>query len=168
VDNVGRLARGLHPSVLDDMGLAAAVRRHVSDYARSFGWSVDLRLESVASQRFPPLVQTTMYRIFQESLTNVARHAQARAVGVELQLVGTVLDLVVRDDGVGFDAGTARGEAPGLGLHGMRERVALLGGTVEIESRPGQGTTVRAHIPAGIAAPPPRQTQSRPRRKRTE
>jgi signal transduction histidine kinase len=163
VDNVGRLARGLHPSVLDDKGLAAAARRHVGDYADAFGVAVDLRLESIAALRLPPLVQTTMYRILQEALTNVARHARARTVGVELTDDGTVLELVVRDDGTGFDVGAALKEASGLGLHGMRERVALLGGSVEIESEPGHGTRVRARIPDGGAARSPSRPGARPR-----
>ncbi len=154
VDDVGRLARGLHPSVLDDMGFVAAARRHVIDYAQAFGIAVDLRLESVAALPLPPLLQTTLYRVLQEALTNVARHARARAVTVEVGREGTTLELVVRDDGVGFDAGAALDHASGLGLHGMRERVALLGGSLEITSRPGQGTTVRATIPAGLAPAP--------------
>jgi signal transduction histidine kinase len=159
VDNVGRLARGLHPSVLDDMGLAAAARRHVSDFAQAFGVAVDLRLESSVSHRLPSPVQTTMYRILQEALTNVARHARAGAVGVELKCEETTLELVVRDDGVGFDADASRREAAGLGLHGMQERVALLGGSVEIESRPGHGTMIRARIPAGL---PPDNSRAGP------
>jgi signal transduction histidine kinase len=151
VDNVGRLARGLHPSVLDDVGLAAAARRHVTDYARTFGIAVDLRMDGLVSLRLPSLVQTTLYRILQEALTNVARHARARAVGVELTHEEDVLELVVRDDGVGFESVAALSDVSGLGLHGMRERVALLGGSVEIESRPGHGTVVRARIPAGVA-----------------
>jgi signal transduction histidine kinase len=161
VDDVGRLARGLHPSLLDDMGFVAAARRHVIDYTDAFGIAVDLRLERVTSLRLPPLVQTTMYRILQEALTNVARHAKARAVTVEVGREGAMLDLVVRDDGVGFDAEAVLDRASGLGLHGMRERVALLGGSVEIESSPGHGTTVRARIPAGVS-PPPRRSQRRP------
>ena len=150
VDNVARLARGLHPSVLDDMGLAAAVRRHVSDYSRSFGVAVDLRLEEIESDPLSPLVQTTMYRIVQEALTNVARHARAKRIGVEFRHEGSTLVLLVRDDGVGFEAGAARAGASGLGLNGMRERVALLGGSVEIASRPGQGTLIRARIHTGL------------------
>ena len=165
VDNVGRLARGLHPSVLDDKGLAAAVRRHVSDYANSLGVAVDLRVKGTVSRRLPPLVQTTMYRILQEALTNVARHARAQVVGVELKHERTMLELVVLDDGVGFDAGSALSEAVGLGLRGMQERVALLGGSVEIESRPGHGTRVRARIPAAVAAPP--LTNAKPARPST-
>lgn len=166
VADVGRLARGLHPSVLDDLGLAAAARRHVNDFRTSFGVAVDLRVDSIVSLRLPPLVQTTMYRILQEALTNVARHARARLVDVELTYEGGALELAVRDDGVGFDAGETVQEASGLGLHGMRERVALLGGAVEIESSPGHGTVVRARVPGGIA-PPPRRTQRRKRRERT-
>jgi len=154
VDDVGRLARGLHPSVLDDLGLAAAARRHVNDFTKSFGVAVDLRVDGIVSLRLSPLVQTTMYRILQEALTNVARHARARSVDVELTYEGGALELAVRDDGVGFDAGETVHKASGLGLHGMRERVALLGGAVEIESSPGHGTVVRARIPGGIALPP--------------
>ncbi len=168
VDNIGRLARGLHPSVLDDMGLVAAARRYVGDYARSFGTSVDLASEGLDSYRVPPLIATSLYRILQEALTNVARHARAKKVVVELKRDGSTLELVVRDDGVGFDAEAARDEGSGLGLHGIQERVALLGGSVEIESRSGGGTVVRARIPAGpVALPAPRQTQSRLRRNRT-
>ena len=154
VGNIGRLARGLHPSVLDDMGLVAAARRYVGDYARSFGTSVDLASEGLDSYLVPPLIATSMYRILQEALTNVARHARAKKVVVGLKHDGSTLELLVRDDGVGFDAGAARNAASGLGLHGMQERVALLGGSVEIESRPGHGTMVRARIPAGDTAPP--------------
>jgi signal transduction histidine kinase len=158
VDNVGRLARGLHPAVLDDRGLAAAARRHVNDFAKSFGIAVDLRVERGVSRRPSPLVQTTMYRILQEALTNVARHARAKVVGVVLRHEGTMLELVIRDDGVGFDSAAALKRASGLGLHGMQERVALLGGSVEIASRPGQGTMIRARIPA---PPPPRRDPER-------
>jgi len=167
VDNVGRLARGLHPSVLDDLGLVVAAKRYVDDYARSFGTPLDFASDDLDSHEVPPLVATTVYRILQEALTNVARHARAKKVAVGLRRDGSTLELLVEDDGVGFDAGGALKEASGLGLHGMRERVALLGGSVEIDSRPGHGTTVRARIPAGVAATPPEQTKSRPRRKRT-
>jgi signal transduction histidine kinase len=148
VENVGRLARGLHPSVLDDMGLAAAARRYVSDYRKTFGVAVHIRANSIVADGLPPLAQTTMYRILQEALTNIARHARAQAVHVDLKQDGTALELVIRDDGVGFDVGAVLHAASGLGLHGMQERVALLGGSVEIASQPGQGTTIRARIPA--------------------
>lgn len=148
VDDVGRLARGLHPAVLDDRGLVAAARRHVSDFAKSFGIAVDLRVDGGISRRLSPLTRTTAYRILQEALTNVARHARAKEAGVVLKQEGPLLELVIRDDGVGFDSAGALRKASGLGLHGMQERVALLGGSVEIESRPGHGTMIRARIPA--------------------
>ncbi len=147
VDNVGRLARGLHPSVLDDLGLLAAARRYVSDYTKAHGLTVDLRSEGVGTQQLPSLVQTTVYRILQEGLTNVARHAQARTVDVELKLDRGLLSLLIQDDGVGFEPRSTRGEASGLGLHGMGERAALLGGSLDIDSTPGRGTTVRANVP---------------------
>jgi PAS domain S-box-containing protein len=156
VDNVGRLARGLHPSLLDDLGLAAAVRRHVSDFTKSFGVTVDLRLAAIASRRLTPLMQTTLYRILQEALTNVARHARVGAAEVEFKYHGAMLQLVVRDKGVGFDPDAVLTDTIGLGLHGMKERVALLGGSVEINSAPGRGTSIRARIP-----PPPPKTGSR-------
>ena len=149
VDDIGRLARGLHPAVLDDKGLAAAARRHVGDFAKSFGIVVHLRVGSTVSRLPSPLVQTTVYRILQEALTNVARHARAQSVAVVLKLEGPMLELVIRDDGIGFDSAAAMRKHSGLGLHGMRERVALLGGSVEIESRPGQGTKIHVEIPAG-------------------
>jgi len=148
VDDVGRLARGLHPAVLDDKGLVAAARRHVSDFAKAFGVVVDLRMHGSVPRRLAPLAQSTMYRILQEALTNVARHARARVVGVVLTRKDAMLELVIRDDGVGFDSVAVLSEASGLGLHGMQERVALLGGSVQIESRPGHGTIIRARIPA--------------------
>jgi signal transduction histidine kinase len=154
VDDVGRLARGLHPSVLDDLGLVAAAQRQVADFTASYGVAAEFRGEGIGARRLPPLVQTTAFRILQEALTNVARHARARAAGVELKLEETALELVVRDDGVGFDAGRTLRDAPGLGLHGMRERVALLGGSVEIESSPGHGTVVRARTPPSPPPPP--------------
>jgi len=156
VDEVGRLARGLHPAVLDDNGLAAAARRYVGDYVRSFGTAVDFVAGDLDSPRLAPLAAATMYRILQETLTNVARHAQARRVAIELKRDESSLELVVRDDGVGFEAMLARDTEAGLGLHGMRERVALLGGSIHIDSKTGRGTEVRACIPAGEESPPPR------------
>ncbi|HET9387091.1 MAG TPA: PAS domain-containing sensor histidine kinase [Gemmatimonadales bacterium] len=149
VDDVGRLARGLHPAVLDDKGLVAAMRRHASDFAKAFGVVVDLRVQARVARRLSPLVQSTAYRILQEALTNVARHARAHRVGVVLTHKDAMLELVIHDDGVGFDPAAALNEASGLGLHGMQERVALLGGSVQIASRAGHGTTILARIPTG-------------------
>ena len=140
---IGRLSRGLHPSILDDVGLAAAVTRHVQDFARLHGIPVDVRIDGLDGEPLPPLVQTTVYRVLQEALTNVARHARARSVRVRLARVEAMVELRVQDDGAGFTSG----DGGRLGLRGMRERAALLGGGITVESQPGAGTTILAHFP---------------------
>jgi PAS domain S-box-containing protein len=144
LQDVGRLARGLHPSVLDDLGLTVAVIRYVQEFARRHGIVEDTRIEGLDSESPVPLVQNTVYRVLQEALTNVAKHAGARRVSVRLVRLETAVELRVRDDGVGFEPG-ANGR--GLGLQSMRERAALLGGTVQLESERGKGTMVTARFP---------------------
>jgi chemotaxis family two-component system sensor kinase Cph1 len=98
----------------------------------------------------PPRVETALYRIAQEALTNVVRHAQARNVGVLLEVRDTFVLLIIEDDGKGFDVSWTMGShvhQGNLGLYGMRERAALLGGTLTVESAPGEGTSVFAQIP---------------------
>jgi signal transduction histidine kinase len=146
VDEVGRVARGLHPAVLDDTGLATAARRYVRDYTRTFGIAAELSSRRVDSPRLSAVAAATTYRILQEALTNVAKHARARHVAVTLKRTAAWLELTVRDDGIGFDS--SADSVRRLGLHGMRERATLLGGTIAIESRPRGGTTVRARLPA--------------------
>jgi len=147
--DVRRLARGLHPSILDDLGLATAVRRYVEEFARLYGIVVDVRIKGLDSNRVPLHVQTTVYRVLQEALNNVAKHAAAQRVSVRLRREMTTVELRVQDDGVGIKPLRAPtpGERRGLGLISMRERVALLGGSVLVESQPGAGTTVTACIP---------------------
>jgi len=151
LDEVGRLSRGLHPSVLDDVGLDAAVTRHVQEFADRHGVAADVRIEGFDGEPLPPLLQTTVYRVLQEALTNVAKHARARSVGVRLVRDGSTVELRVRDDGIGLHpAGPAEataGEWRRLGLQGIRERAALLGGSVEVASQPGAGTTITVHLP---------------------
>jgi PAS domain S-box-containing protein len=145
LSDVGRLARGLHPSVLDDLGLAVAVTRHVQEFARLNGITADTRIEGLEADPPLPLVQTTVYRVLQEALTNVAKHAGARCVSVRLVRDETMVELRVRDDGVGFEPGAV--DHRGLGLQGMQERAALLGGVVRLESAPGRGTMITARFP---------------------
>ena len=147
VGDVSRLARGLHPAVLDDNGLAAAAATYVADYARSHKVKVSFVVGDLDSPRLVPFAAATVYRILQEALTNVARHARATRIAVKLTRDDEKLGLVVRDNGVGFDATLARGSRSGLGLRGMQERVALLRGSIRIDSVKRQGTTVRASIP---------------------
>jgi PAS domain S-box-containing protein len=150
--DVGRLARGLHPRVLDDLGFAAAVTGQVQEFAELHGIAVDARVKVPDADRLPPVLQTTLYRVLQEALTNVARHAEARHVRVRLGREAATLTLCVQDDGIGMTPRAARGplgagQHRGLGLEGMRERVALLGGSVHVDSEPGKGTTVAVRIP---------------------
>lgn len=149
--DVGRLARGLHPSILDDLGLAAAVAHQAHDLAEVHGVAVDVRIEGLDAEPLPPLLQTTVYRVLQEALTNVARHAAARSVRVQLVCDEAKVELSVQDDGVGFDSKARADPTPGgrrrLGLRGMRERAALIGGSVDVVSPPGAGTTITAYFP---------------------
>ncbi|HEY3367050.1 MAG TPA: histidine kinase [Symbiobacteriaceae bacterium] len=146
LDSVRQLSRQLRPSVLDDAGLVPALRRHIDDFARHYGRGVDLQVVGDESRRLPMEVETAAYRIVQEALTNVARHAQARSVSVVLDLSGDTLSAVVEDDGVGFDTEQID---QSTGILGMRERATLLGGTLTIESRPGAGATIFVKLPIG-------------------
>ncbi|QEL20426.1 PAS domain-containing sensor histidine kinase [Limnoglobus roseus] len=145
-DGMGRelhaAAVRLRPTALDDLGLEAAVRELAVDWSRQHG--VAATVEVRVGGRLPGAVETTVYRVVQEALTNAAKHARAAAVGVTVFAAGGEVRAVVEDDGVGFDptGATAR-----LGLVGMRERLAQVGGEVEVESAPGRGTTIIARIP---------------------
>ncbi len=153
VGDLGRLARGLHPSALDELGLLAAVRRLLDDARAAHGITINLRvsgqeLESLLS----PNERLTIYRVLQEALTNVARHAAAQTVDVTMTIGAHVVEVDVEDDGQGFDPAqpSSRHElSSGLGLVSMKERAILMGGEVVIESAPGRGTTVQATIPVG-------------------
>jgi PAS domain S-box-containing protein len=150
--DVGRLARGLHPGILEDLGLSQAVTRHLQEVADLHGIAADVRVEGLDAGPLPPLVQSTVYRVLQEALTNVVRHAGARRVSVRLLRDESTIELQVRDDGVGFDPDAVPGNSAavkrrGLGLQGIQERTVLLGGTVRLESKPGKGTTIRARFP---------------------
>jgi PAS domain S-box-containing protein len=155
LNEVGRLSRGLHPSVLDDVGLPAAVTRHTEEFSEVYGIAVDVRIEGSEAEPLPPLLQTTVYRVLQEALTNVARHAGAHRVSVRLARGAATVELQVRDDGNGFEpmapAEAAGGNRRPLGLRSMRERAALLGGSVDVAARPGAGTTITAIFPVSGA-----------------
>ena len=143
------LALELRPSVLDDLGLVAALKRYVKDYATGFGLDADFEAVGLEEKRLTPQVETTLYRIVQEALTNVARHAEASHVSVLLeQRRGSVIG-IVEDDGRGFDVEgvLTSGQLKRLGLHGMQERASLVGGKLTLESTPGIGTAVFIEIP---------------------
>ncbi|MFL5303185.1 MAG: PAS domain-containing protein [Anaeromyxobacteraceae bacterium] len=143
------LAQDLRPPLLDELGLEASLRWYVGREAKRAGLTSRLALAPLA-QRPPATVETTAFRVAQEALTNVIRHAQAHIVAVELRESDGSLQLVVRDDGRGFDVPAARKRAAhggSQGLLSMQERVALAGGDLEIESEVGRGTSVRARLP---------------------
>ena len=141
--DVRRLAVELRPAALDDFGLAAAIERLVETYRDGASTRVDLELQ-IGSARLPRDIETTLYRIVQEALTNITKHAEASRVSILLTRTARSAVLVVEDDGVGFDSS---GRAVGrLGLAGMRERVVLVGGRLRIESG-SAGTTIAVEIP---------------------
>ena len=137
----------LRPTVLDDYGLAAAVRLQV-EMLRSEGLEVGFE-EALGDERLPPEVETTLFRVAQEALTNVRKHAQASRVCVVLDHPSRAVRLQVGDDGHGFvpdEMKRSNGPGERVGLSGMRERLSLLGGRFELRSEPGSGTTVTAEV----------------------
>ncbi len=145
------LAWELRPTALDDLGLATALMNFVEEWSGHYQISAEARVTGFNSGelRLSPQTETCIYRIAQESLNNVYKHAQAARVSVILERRDGHAMLIVEDDGVGFDLAEAPSweDGRGLGLVGMRERAALLGGSVELESAPGKGTTVFARVP---------------------
>ena len=149
-----RLAWGLRPSVLDDLGLATAVERYAEEFGRARGIAVTLQTAGLDRDRMPAAVETALYRIMQEALSNVARHAEAHQVHVRLERRGATVVLVVEDDGRGFDPThppVASGTTRGLGIHSMRERAAVHKGSLAIDSAPESGTRVAVDIPLPVA-----------------
>jgi signal transduction histidine kinase len=144
LQDVRRLAVELRPSALDDFGLVAALERLTASISEQTGIAIDFE-PALTTDRLPEEVETALYRIVQESLTNVVKHAKARNVSVLLALKDGAVKAMIEDDGGGFDPAERTGE--GFGLVGMRERLALLGGRLEIESSDGAGTTVAAEVP---------------------
>jgi signal transduction histidine kinase len=144
LQDVRRLAVELRPKALDDFGLVPAVERLVETFKSSTGIVVQFEAR-LGEERLPSEVETTLYRVVQEALTNVAKHAGARTVSVVLGRRGSSATAVVEDDGEGF--GRADEDAGGIGLAGMRERLALLDGRLVVESDPASGTTLVAEVP---------------------
>ena len=147
---VRKLAAELRPSILDDLGLVAALDWHSQEFTRRFHVEVDFRCEP-GDLHVSSLVATGLFRMYQESLTNVARHAGAEKVIARLKLSNDQITLTVRDDGKGFDMkGSDKGKT--LGLLGMKERALMIGGKLEIHSSPGKGTTIVIKVPLEMEA----------------
>ena len=145
LQDVRRLALELRPKALDDFGLVPALERLVETFREQTGIEVDLS-PHLGDERLPSDVETTLYRITQEALTNVVKHAHAQHVSIVLTRRDGSISTVIEDDGRGF---ADQGSTDGLGLLGMRERVALVGGRVRVESSPGAGTTLSIEVPSG-------------------
>lgn len=149
LETVHSLALQLRPSVLDDLGLVPALERLAAEFHATHGVPVALETNLRTRPRLSATVETTLYRIAQEALTNVARHAAAQHVSVILEAQRASVTLIVEDDGQGFDPGRLAAERNerSLGLFGMRERATLLGGAVTLESSPGNGATLFVEVP---------------------
>jgi signal transduction histidine kinase len=145
LQDVRRLAVELRPKALDDFGLVAALQRLAETFAEQTGIRVHVEA-ALGDSRLPAETETALYRIVQEALTNVIKHAQAGTVSVVLTRKGDRVVAVIEDDGRGFDPEDMRGER--LGLLGMRERIALVDGQLSVESRPGKGTTIAVEVPS--------------------
>lgn len=147
---VRTLALQLRPPALDDLGLVATLANYVEEWSARMLVAVDFHTIGMEEQRLPPAIETALYRLAQEALTNVLKHAQATSVSVIIERRANAVHMIVEDDGVGFDVAAARNSAHTehrLGLVGMDERVAQHGGTLTIESTPENGTTVFVRIP---------------------
>jgi PAS domain S-box-containing protein len=152
-----RLATDLRPRALDDLGLKSAIEQVLTEWTKRTKIPVDFECRACDEDQFPIGVSTAVYRVVQESLTNIAKHAAANSVTVLLERAGGRLVVVVEDDGKGFDTEDAfgrNGSGQRLGLLGMKERAELVGGVLDIESTPGDGTIVLMRIPLSSSSAP--------------
>jgi two-component system sensor histidine kinase UhpB len=153
LESIRTLALQLRPAVLDDLGLHAALRWLAEDCRERLRISVELHREvpttPTPGKEYPSLYETTLFRVAQESLTNVARHAQATHVSIELAQDEENISLRIHDNGQGYET-TQRGS--GLGISGMQERVSLLNGTLNLSSEAGKGTTVEVTLPLPVSS----------------
>lgn len=147
--DVNRLAWEIRPTALDDLGIQVAMRNFIEMWSERSGVAADLHL-TLDGRELPPTVESTLYRVLQEALTNVVRHAEASHVGVILGVSADTVSMIVEDNGRGFGWDPAETTTPPgrrLGLLGIRERLSLVEGTLEVETAPGRGTTLFIRIP---------------------
>jgi two-component system sensor histidine kinase UhpB len=153
LEGVRRFARGLRPPALDELGLIPAIESHVRSIREITEIDLSLDAEGTPDRDLPPEASLAVYRIVQEALSNVVRHSGATRAAVRVVREPDRLIVTVEDDGHGFNVPEVRAAGRGLGLFGMGERAAYLGGRVDVQSAPGTGTRVRAEIPLGDAGP---------------
>jgi two-component system, NarL family, sensor histidine kinase UhpB len=151
IDEVRRLSLALSPAVLEELGLVSALRWLIGSFKRGHGLEVVSEVAEIDAL-FPEPHRVTIYRVVQEALANIDRHARASSATVSIRLRDREVDFVVADDGRGFDPDEARGREPaekGVGLTTMGQRVRMMGGVFQLSSRPGQGTRIRFSLPLG-------------------
>jgi two-component system sensor histidine kinase UhpB len=154
LEGVRRFARGLRPPALDELGLAAALDAHARGLHEATGLSIRFHADEL-DDLLSPHAELALYRIVQEALSNVVRHAEATSARVELHRADGAIRAVVEDDGRGFEPGQVmQSDEGGMGLFGMQERAAYVGGTVEVTSTPGRGTRVEVEVPVQYDAAP--------------
>jgi signal transduction histidine kinase len=149
LQQVRNLSLRLRPSLLDDLGLIAALRWYLDRQSKTAGFTLHFNADPLI-RRLPAEIETACFRVVQEAITNIIKHSEAKEVDVALRQVDRFLELIVRDKGVGFDVKAARmkaAEGGSLGLLSMTERVSLVGGVFDIQSEPGKGTEINAHLP---------------------
>jgi PAS domain S-box-containing protein len=152
IEGLHRLAADLRPASLDHLGLEAALRQYSRSAASKFGLTVRFKARGFTAERLPAVVETALYRVVQEAMTNIVRHAQATHVDILAVRRADRVTVMVEDDGVGFEPGRVqRGDH--FGLLGMKERAEALGGTVTLESSPGAGSTVVVEVPSADPHP---------------
>jgi signal transduction histidine kinase len=151
IGRVRDLSLNLRPAMLDDLGLLPALLWHAERYTSQTNVRVGFQHGGLEGRRFSPDVETAMYRIIQEAMTNVARHAGVNQVSIRLWANPDALGAQIEDQGIGFDPDVTLAASGSIGLAGMRERATLLGGQLTVESKRGAGTRVTAELPLGDA-----------------
>ena len=147
IEDTRRLILDLRPMILDDLGLVPAIRWYADSRLGEVGIETTLQVDGVGVRPLPH-VETALFRIVQEAVNNVVRHAEARKVGINILSTEGSVRIVLSDDGNGFDPSVVAGATDGhLGLVGMTERVAILGGEMSVRSQPGAGTTITVETP---------------------
>jgi signal transduction histidine kinase len=149
LEEIRRLSHTVHPAVLDDLGLEAALRKLARDSSHGNGIDIDVNADQAAG-RLPANVEAVLYRVAQEAVRNATRHASPRRIRISLFQSRPSVTLEVHDDGSGFDLAEAERRRSGIGLLSMKERVALIDGTLEIKTAPGSGTTISATVPLDV------------------
>jgi signal transduction histidine kinase len=149
IAEIRRIIAALNPSAVDELGLPAAIRHLSARFRKLYPIKLCLRLAPY-SARLPRDAETAIYRVVQECYQNIAKHSRASRVNLLLRSTDTLLELKIEDDGVGFDVDRAVAQPKSFGLKGMRERVALMGGCLEIRGSPGHGATISMRLPIPV------------------